>query len=165
MTAQVSDLIRFEGRWRPLACEPLAAWLRRRGNRHLRFRTMHTGCRRGYRATWEVERGRLFLGSFSARLANGRFAGPTTLFESCSDQYLADSGVEGPSNRGLGCFAFWFSGTLRCPLGPLLHYRHMGYSSQYAAWLELVFEGGLLTGQRVIDGRTAFDESSEADES
>jgi len=47
-------------------------------------------------------------------------------------------------------FAFWFSGTISCRFGKLLHYEHHGYDSTYEGRLLLFFEEGLLVGQRVV---------------
>ena len=150
MTAQVSDAIFFEGRWMALACEPLAPWLDRRKNRKLRFQRQHSACWRGYSSQWEVTRGRLYLTRFSARLQNGRFAGLPTLFQNYSDAFYAQSGAKDLANQGPGRFAFWVTGTLSCRIGRVRHYRHMGYESTCDAVLQLVFQRGLLIGQRII---------------
>lgn len=150
MTAQVPDSIFCEGCWRELACEPLRPWLARRKNSHLRFRPGSSACQRGYRSEWMVERGRLFLTRFSARLPNGQAAEMSMLFENYSVQFYKDCHANESENQGPGRFAFWVTGTLRCRLGRLLRYEHMGYESLYEAELHLVFDRGLLVGQRIV---------------
>lgn len=150
MTAQVPDSIFFEGRWRNLSCEPLAPWLARKKNDHLRFRSASTACRRGYRAEWMLERGRLFLTRFTGRFADGQQADIASLFESYSDQFYRDCGASNPSNLGPGRFAFWVTGTLGCNVGRLLRYEHIGYQSLYEGELHLIFDQGFLVGQRIV---------------
>lgn len=167
MTAQVPDLILFEGRWMDLECEPLASWLDRRKNRQLRFRARTTACWRGYQARWKVDRGRLYLTRFSARLRNGRFAGLPTLFENYSAEFYAQNGANDPANQGPGRFAFWVTGIVRCSIGRLRHYVHAGYESIYEAELQLVFDRGFLVGQRIVwhdDIETPWEETDEWDD-
>jgi len=150
MTAQVSDPILFEGRWFALACEPLGPWLDRRKSQPLRFKRTHTACWRGYNSEWKIERGRLFLTRFSARLANGRYAGLPTLFHNCCEQFLNESGAYDPANQGPGRFAFWVTGIVDCHVGKLMRYKHTGYASRHEATLRLDFDAGFLIGQSII---------------
>lgn len=153
MTAQFSDRLQFEGRSFALDTEPLYCWLERKKNRRIRFRPTCTAHRRGYWATWAVHRGRLYLTHFSARLANGRFAGFKTLFENYTEQFYLERGVNDPENLGPGRFAFWFTGWLRCHFGSLLRYQHSPYGTTYEGELLLRFEDGFLTGQRIVHRR------------
>lgn len=164
MTAQTSDAIFFEGRWFALACEPLGLWLDRRKNRSLRFKRAHTACWRGYSAQWKVERGRLFLTRFSARLANGRYAGLPTLFQNYSEQFLTESGAYDPANQGPGRFAFWVTGIVDCHVGKLMRYEHAGYASRHEGTLELHFDRGFLIGQSIVRHDIAGKAFSDDDE-
>lgn len=155
MTAQVTDNLTFEGRGYQLASEPLAGWLYRRKNRQLHFRAQHTACSRGYSASWEVASGRLYLTSFSAHLDDGTSATIDSLFANYSRQYLDSVKADDPSNAGPGRFAFWCTGTLRCPFGARLKYVHSGYGSTYERDLLLNFEDGFLVGQRIVDNMPA----------
>ncbi|WP_026370248.1 hypothetical protein [Kallotenue papyrolyticum] len=85
-----------------------------------------TACWRGYRGTWEIRDGQLWLIDLRGRL---RLQGETPL--------LAD----------------WFSGTLRVPRGALLHYVHMGFGSIFEEELHLRIEQGRVIDSRVIDNR------------
>ena len=150
MTAQVGDGLKFEGRRFSLDCEPLAAWLSRRKNKTLTFRRRHTACWRGYVATWEVFRGRLYLTSISGTLSSGSAASVEALFANYTDQYLDSVGANDPANAGPGAFAFWVTGTLWCSFGPLLKYEHTGYASIRQSELHLVMREGFLIGSRIV---------------
>jgi hypothetical protein len=150
MTAQINDPVVFEGRRYWLDCEPLAPWLARKHNRGLRFRRTNTACARGYRSSWEVRNGRLFLTAFAARLANGRFAGIPTLFQAYTPQFIESSGLRQHVSGPREVFAFWCTGVVRCHFGPCLEYEHGGYGSRHAGEIHLHFEGGLLVGQSIV---------------
>ena len=110
MTAQVSDSMKFEGRWFSLSCEPLRYWLERRKSRKdrpLRFRPRSTACSRGYFVKWEIARGRLYMTSISGTLMDGSTVTPDALFANYSKQYLDSVGANDPANAGPGTFAFW----------------------------------------------------------
>lgn len=98
-----------------------------------------------------MARGRLYLKSFSARLADGRPATIDSLFANYSRQYLDSVKADDPSNAGPGRCAFWCTGTLHCPFGARLKYVHSGYGSTYERDLLLSVEDGFLVGQRIVD--------------
>lgn len=150
MTAQIHDPLTFEGRRYWLDGEPLQSWLARKRNRDLRFMRRNTACARGYRSSWEVRAGKLFLTAFDARLCNGRFAGIPTLFRAYSPQFIASSGLRRHSSGCGEVFAFWYTGVVRCHWGPCLEYVHTGYMSRHAGELHLHFEDGCLVGQRIV---------------
>lgn len=150
MTAQIHDPVVFHGRRYWLDCEPLAPWLARKRNRNLRFRRTSTACTRGYRSSWEVRGGRLFLTAFVARLLNGRFAGIPTLFQAYSPPFFDSSGLRQHVSGPREVFAFWCTGVVQCHFGPCLEYVHCGYASRHAGEIHLHFEKGLLVGQRIV---------------
>jgi len=150
MTAQFSDYLMFEGRRFALDTEPLSPWLACKKNRAIRFRRSGMSHQRGYRASWAVHRGHLYLTHFSARLSNGRFAGLKTLFENYSQQFYQDHRANHPDNQGPGSFAFWFSGWLCCHFGELIRYEHSAYGSLFEGALQLLFKNGFLIGQRIV---------------
>lgn len=163
MTAQMPDCLTFEGREFELASEPLGQWLGRPKNRQLRFRAPHTACRRGYYASWEVARGRLYLTSFSARLVDRMPATVESLFANYSRQYLDSVKADDPSNAGPGRFAFWCNGILRCPFGEQLNSDHSGYGSKYEGDLLLNFKDGFLVGQRIVNNENVLQSREPAD--
>ncbi len=83
----------------------------------------------GYRATWKIEEGRLFLVSLDGRLR---------LTE--GEPVLAD----------------WFSGVLRASTGDRVGDPRMGFGPVYERESFLAFEGGALLGVRTWDGRVLF---------
>lgn len=151
MTAQIMDMLAYEGCEYSLADEPLWDWLERKRNRRMRFIAPHTGCWRGYESRWEVAAGRLYLTRFRARLRDGTAATMDGLFVNYSQEFYRAAGALDPANAGPGRFAFWVNGALHCPLGRLLEYRHAGYSSEYERELVLVFRSGFLVGSRIRD--------------
>lgn len=133
MTAQIGDALRFAGLHLTLASEPLAPWLQRRRNRHLRLRADSTANRRGYRAEWDVEVGLLRLVRLHGQQANGDPLSVRTLFPQ----------VDGPVP------ASWFTGALVCPLGRVQHYVHSGHATRREYELKLWIIEGRLVEQRL----------------
>jgi len=150
MTAQISDSLNFDGRRFSLSCEPLGIWLDRRKNSALRFKRINTACWRGYRAGWEIARGRLYLRDFAASWPDGKPATLQALFGNYSHQYLDSVGANDPANAGPGAFAFWVTGTMCCRFGKTLQYVHMDYESITEGELQLVMKDGFLVGQRIV---------------
>ena len=108
-----------------------------------------------------VARGRLYLTSFSAHLAGGTPATIETLFANYSREYFDSVKANDPSNAGPGRFAFWCTGTLRCPFGELLEDVHAGYESIYEKELLLSFKDGFLVGQRIVNNERQFHDAFE----
>ncbi len=153
MTAQVSDGLKFEGRWHRLSCEPLITWLSRRKNNSLRFRRLSTARSRGYGAQWEIHNGRLYLIAISGTFADGSPVTLESLFVNYSKQYLDSVGANDSSNAGPGAFAFWVTGTLSCSLGKLMKYEHAGYSSIHEGEMQFHMKDGFLLGTKVLQQR------------
>lgn len=150
MTAQVSDGLKFEGRWYGLSCEPLITWLWRRKNKGLRFLRTNTACSRGYGATWEIHNGRLYLTKIAGTFVDGTPVTLESLFVNYSKQYLDSVGANDPANAGPGAFAFWVTETLTCSFGKLLQYAHAGYSSIYEKEIYFHMKDGFLLGTRIL---------------
>jgi hypothetical protein len=150
MTAQISDSLKFEDRWFSLACEPLGEWLYRRKNKTIRFKHGNTACWRGYQASWEIVRGRLYMCGITASWPDGTTVVASELFNNYSAHYLDSAGANNPVNAGPGVFAFWVTGTMRCTFGDIRKYEHIGYESVYEGELHLVMRGGFLVGQRIV---------------
>lgn len=137
MTAQIGDTLLFAGKRFGLASEPLAPWLQRRRNRHLRLRGNTTANRRGYVAEWEVVDGLLHLKQIVGKLLDDTPLEIQTLFPDAT----------GPVP------ATWFTGGLRCPMGKMLHYVHSGYDTVSEYDLILWFIEGQLVEQRLNRNR------------
>lgn len=127
MTAQTPDILILEGERHALFTLPLEVYFEERAVRP-KFRVPHTGCWRGYVATWEVRDNCLFLISVNGQLNHGTLFDAAWLFP----------GEPRP------VFAKWFTGTLKLPLGDLLQYVHIGFASFYEDELRLTVERGML---------------------
>lgn len=127
MTAQTPDLLMLDGDRHALFSLPLEPYFEELAGRP-KFRVPHTGCWRGYVASWEIKDNRLFLVSVRGQLADGTQFDPAWLFP----------------DEPLPVLAKWFTGTLKLPLGNLLEYVHMGFASLYEDELRLTVERGIL---------------------
>jgi hypothetical protein len=136
MTAQIHEVLFIDGAKLSMAfCPPLPtshpriladdpeAVARRSSKSSILF---STACWRGYRGTWKIEDGRLFLTQLEGRY---RLDG--------SEPLLAD----------------WFTGVLRVPRGDQLHYVHMGFGSVFEMEIHIKIENGIVAASRTIDNR------------
>jgi hypothetical protein len=114
MSAQIPEVLLYEGNRVPMCTEPLSVLLATLTGAS-RFRPTSTALCRGYIGTWEVSDNRLFLIELTGQLADGTIASVRTLFPE----------AQGP------VFATWYSGTIRVPRGKMLKYVHMSYRSIY----------------------------------
>jgi hypothetical protein len=126
MTAQISDILYFDGDEYLLYCEPLEDFFEQNPPRP-DIEATYTACWRGYVAVWCIKRSRLYLNkitNFDGKILNLK----KTLFPN----------EEGP------VFASWFTGSLICPNGPEVNYVHMGYETTYEKYLIIEIERGNL---------------------
>lgn len=134
MTAQVADRLHFQGKSYRIFSEPLYPWLLKQQNRNIGFTRGNTACRRGYVGEWEVTGDRLYLINIHGGSYKGR---PVT---------VGDLFPDSPER----VFANWYSSVIRCMIGRMLDYVHVGYSSIYEQELHLSFQEGVLVGQKTI---------------
>lgn len=128
MLPQVPERLTYEGKRIDLPFEqPLEAWFEQSGNRP-DFAVPHTALWRGYVASWELRKGKLYLTSIEGMLTNGRQATLQTVF---------------PDATG-DIFAHWYSGSFRLPEGELPGTICIGYSPVYGRYLVLTIENGIL---------------------
>ena len=130
MTAQVPELLLFEGAQHALCGTPLESFFAAQGTRPALL-VECSNCWRGYQGQWEIRNGKLFLLDVSGELADGREFTTDALFP----------GSEGP------IFAGWYSGRLRCPQGELLAYVHQGFESIHEQDLLIQICDGFVMGQ------------------
>ena len=126
MTAQIPDVLHFDGNQYPLYCEPLEAFFKQNPPRP-EIKECSTACWRGYVATWEISESRLYL----KRLYDfyeGRLKLKEKFF---------------PNDEG-DVFASWYTGPLICLNGPRVEYVHMGYASTFEKYLIVEIEHGLV---------------------
>jgi hypothetical protein len=99
MTIQIPDEIIYEGKIVPLWSEPLAPKLRR-----IKFKFYTTANWRGYRATWAIREGRLYLTKVSGSMLDGSPVSVRTFFPDTPEE----------------AFASWYTNTLYVPRGDII---------------------------------------------
>ncbi len=116
MTAQVPDLLTFNGEELLLVSEPLGVWLHDHPEL-ARFQGGGTSLMRGYRAKWAIEGRFLLLVDIEAEFPDGSPVSLQALFPH--------------ARKGNPVDAYWVNGHLRCMRGEMLEYVHLGYASRY----------------------------------
>jgi len=135
-TAQLPDILIYEGIKHTLFSNPLESYYRDKGSPRPKFQAWHTANYRGYVATWEIEGDLLYLKAIRAKI----------------DNRMVDLDYLFPGNPGR-VEARWFTGSLRLPYGELLRYVHQGYASVYEYELIITVKGGNVVAQELIDNR------------
>lgn len=170
MTAQMGDIITYQGRRHTMASEPriiapAAKFF------DISFIAPHTACWRGYMAEWAVDEDKLFLTSIEGKAE-------VTDLEAWRKERLAlrkrlKQGEISPKENGhllkehykrltterqvdleflFGSsepvHATWYSGIIRIPTGNMIKYVHMDYFSEYDRNLFLSFKKGMLLSAR-----------------
>ncbi len=130
-TTQIPDAIIIEGQRHSLYSLPLEQYYRA-GHPRPQFRSPHTANWRGYVATWEIDRGRLYLKSIRAWIGK-KEVGLEALFP----------GQKAPIP------ATWFTGQLRVPQGKILK---VGVPQPiHEKDLVITVEQGKVTRQEIVD--------------
>jgi hypothetical protein len=130
-TTQCSDILYLDGQKHSLDSLPLEAYYGP-GNPRPKFRAPNTATWRGYIATWEIDRGVLFLKAIRAWTDRGEVGLPA-LFP----------GQQGP------VAATWFTGKLKVPQGKVL--KPAVPHPIYGKYLMITVEQGKVVHQEVID--------------
>lgn len=137
-TAQITDLILYQGEEQMLFSEPLESYFDREHPRpeHL-FDFSCTGSWRGYKASWEIRDMYLYLNKIVEGTCDpdAREIELSRIFQ----------GHKKPVK------ATWFSGYLRIPQGAPIYYEHMGYESLYERDLFLELRNGEVVSERIVD--------------
>lgn len=145
MTAQIGEVLRYEGKTVRMCDTPLGDFFSLGGRRpDPDFDTY--GCTalwRGYVGTWEIVDGRLYLVDLAGEFEDGSPVSLGAVFPDFPDRV----------------FAHWYSDTIRIPEGKLLKYVHMGFSSRYERDVFLSFRNGILTSTETRTNGTAPDGS------
>ena len=147
MTAQIPEVLHFEGRQHAMCTEPLEDYFELTGTKSP-FPETCTALWRGYIGTWEVRDRRLYLIGLSDGTEENAKLALTLLFPGHPDRV----------------FAHWYSGTVRLPEGRLLEYVHGGYASTYERDGLLRFEKGVLVDVSVRCNGDAGDVDPDADD-
>lgn len=127
MTAQLGDILIYQGQRLSICAAPLGDYFRL-GGASPGFEMSSTALIRGYVATWELTDHRLYLVGLQGWLQDGSDARLESVFPGYPERV----------------FAHWYTGCVRIPQGKLLKYVHSGYASVYERDLLLDFECGLL---------------------
>jgi hypothetical protein len=130
-TTQFSDILYLNGQKHALISLPLEAYYGP-GNPRPKFRAPNTATWRGYIATWEIDRGVLYLKTIRAWTDRGE-VGLATLFP----------GQQGP------VAATWFTGKLKVPQGKII--RVSVPHPIYGQYLMITVEKGRVVSQEIID--------------
>lgn len=146
MTAQISEILIYNKEELSLCTEPLEEYFAQ-GGHNPGFYMTSTANWRGYQGKWEILDDRLYLIEFIGNLGNNEDATLGDLFPGYPKRV----------------FAHWYSGQLRCPMGDLLKYRHMGYASVYAYDLLIEVNKGSVQG-REIKMNNPIDEEKASEE-
>lgn len=129
-TAQIPDLILIDGEKHRIHSEPLAPYLRSHPDLIVSLTLLCTASWRGYRATWEITEGKLYLIEIdSDPCSNTARAMPLTYyFRNDSERKFAD----------------WYSGVISIPQGKLVQVLPGGYSSRYERYITLTINDGIV---------------------
>ena len=128
MTAQISEILRYQGRKQRMCTEPLGDYFALAGIEP-RFEVSCTALWRGYVGEWEIREGRLYLVKLTGTLEGDTPATLETFFPGFPDRV----------------FAHWYSGQVRLPMGQQLEYEHGGYASTYEQDLLIDFDQGVVS--------------------
>lgn len=171
MTAQIGDILHYEGEKHHMASEPpLNPPAAERFD--IRFQGLCTACWRGYQAEWEVKDQQLFIISVKGnaevtdreafrqrklelrKLLRQGVITPTEnghllneIYKELTIEKAVDLSFLYGTNQPVP--ASWFSGTIRLPRGKMLEYVHMDYFSVFEENLFLTIENGMLVKTRV----------------
>jgi len=130
-TTQFPDILYLEGQKHSLVSLPLEPYYGP-GNPRPKFRAPNTATWRGYIATWEIDRGVLYLKAIQAWTDHGQVELPA-LF---------------PGRPGRVA-ATWFTGKLKVPQGKIL--RVAVPHPIYGKYLMITVEQGRVVNQEVMD--------------
>jgi len=138
MTAQISETLLYDGRSYSLFSTPLDPFLET--TRHpIKLAETNTALWRGYVGTWSIEDDHLYLVDLKGGASTGDEVGLKDIFPDATD----------------GVFAHWFTGDLRCPMGELLSYRHMGFGSQYEKDFYFHIRRGIVQAKQMVYNQAA----------
>lgn len=130
-TAQISDLLIFEGEEIRLHVNPLEKFYERYPDRRLKGLPASTALWRGYIATFGFDNGELVLREMeSQEWDEGRSI----------EVSIIEKAFPTKTERKLD----WYSGVLVCPRGKLVNYVHLGYASEFEKYTVFIVKNGKL---------------------
>jgi hypothetical protein len=142
-TAQMPDLLVYQGDTLLLQANPLEQWLDQLPERPAEFSSASaTNCWRGYQAIWQLENEQLYL----VRIV---CCAPNPPLSTDLRHWFV------PNAKGWVA-ATWVTGRLVVAIGKLLHYEHIGYESIYEQDWVLTFQQGHLAQQQTFDNQSCL---------
>lgn len=132
-TAQEPDVLLYKKERLDLYSNPLVSFFIERGHAP-KFDIVRTNCWRGYKATWAIYKGHLYLTDFYATVDKKLFK--------LSDLF---------PNSNKSVKTVWYTGTLRIPRGKRLRYYHRGYQSIYEKELRIKIKDGKIIEETMVD--------------
>jgi hypothetical protein len=140
MTAQISEILHYQGRKQRMCTEPLGDYFALAGITP-GFVVSSTALWRGYVGEWDIRDGRLYLIKLTGTLEGDKPASLETFFPGYPDRV----------------FAHWYSGQVRLPMGKQLKYVHGGYGRTYAQDLLIDFDWCIISQttprQKILSGQ------------
>ncbi|HRX00155.1 MAG TPA: hypothetical protein P5280_11725 [Cyclobacteriaceae bacterium] len=134
MAAQLPDIVLLNGKARDLYSNPLESFWEKTGRKRPDFKTQQN-CKRGYVASWSIERGNLVLTDITGIYYR------IGLFGRRESQITV--GRLFPKSKSHAILANWFSGKLRIPDGNMTMYEHVGYNSRFEKEIIITIEKGV----------------------
>lgn len=148
MTAQLEEILHYNGEYLSMCTEPLSAYFAM-GGIDPGFEPSSTALWRGYVGSWDIVNDRLYLVGICGTLKGGGEASVSTMFPDFPDRV----------------FAHWYSGTIRIPNGNKLESVHMGYEGINEQDLLLDMKRGIVQKTCVRHNEKAeFADTSEGDD-
>jgi hypothetical protein len=143
MAAQRPDVITLRNEVLQLFTNPLEEYWALKNIKRPEFNIVPY-CKRGYIAHWEIVDQKLFL-----RNIDGYFWKRSFINGKKSIRYTMQTLF--PNYKGGLVLAFWFSGKLRIPYGPMRRYDHEGYNSRYEKEILINIQQGSVTKEIMLD--------------
>ena len=140
MTAQIRDLLYYNGEMFSLSTEPLMPFLNIIGETKPKPKNVSTACWRGYIGSWEITDGSLYLTELKGHPEGNEYFSMNVLFPG-QTKVLAE----------------WFTDQIKIPKGKMLHYEHLGYMSIFETDMFIKIKKGKVISIREVDNTKTFD--------
>ncbi|MBD1400005.1 hypothetical protein [Pelovirga terrestris] len=151
MTRQLSEKLLYQGTEHQLHNEPLSSFLNK-NYRKLRLRHMHTGCYRGYIASWEIVEGRLYLMDIVTKEINLEIA-REYVAQKYPDRKISRPdcllNILFPDDQS-PVFAGWYTGSLVCPAGKVIGYPSGLHRNYFTHYLHLFVNAGSVESEELL---------------
>jgi hypothetical protein len=133
-TAQVPDIIVYEGKKYALIVNPLEPYFSIYPEKRPKNEIQSSNLWRGYRATFEIVNKELLLKDIEIVIFTGNIPDNFKFeWKSILNEYINDVDILKIN---------WFTGLLIIPYGKLINYVHMGYESIYENYIILEIKNG-----------------------